>query len=356
MGPEVVTISAAGQQWTAFEGIAVEAAINDATCGFAMEVAAEVGAAATAWALAPGTPVKILFNGDLAFTGYVDCYNPELERHQNSEKALIRISGRSKSQDFVDCAAIDTKATGNFQNQTLLQIAQALDQFGVGISTDQSLEPIDNYQITPGESAFLAIEKQARKLGLTLAGQPDGSIKITKAGTVRHAGGLFEGVNFVGASANLDWTNRHSVIIVRGQAASGTGSAAMRIQATSQDTAVNRYRPLVLIEDGDLDQTEAQTRADTRRDRDAGESLTASGTTQGFRDDAGTLWTPGNLVWLQSTFLNVQQLMLIKKAHFRQTRRGGSITILTMVDPRAFGGAAGKGGDAGSAWSIDEEG
>lgn len=350
MGPELVTVNAGGLQWTAFEHITVEAALDHAARSFKIEVAAERGATATAWALAPGTAIDILFNGDLALRGFVDRYQPRLEGHSESK---ISISGRSRSQDFVDCAALDT--TGRFENRTLLQIAQSLDQFGVGISTDQQLTAIEAYHITPGESAFRAIEKLARKQGLTLAGQPDGSIKITKAGTVRQAGGLFEGQNFTGASADLNWAHRHSKIIVRGQAAGHTGDTALAIEATSQDSSITRNRPLVVIEDGDLDQATAQTRADTRRDREIGESLKASGTVQGFHDDAGTLWTPGNLVWLQSTFLNRTQVMLIKSASFAQSRGGGSVTTLSMVDPRAFGGQSGKGGTAGDAWDVDEE-
>ena len=51
-------------------------------------------------------------------------------------------------------------------------------------------------------------------------------------------------------------------------------STATRIEATAKDSAVPRYRPIIVIEDGALDQARAQARADTRRDREAGNSLT----------------------------------------------------------------------------------
>jgi prophage tail gpP-like protein len=100
---------------------------------------------------------------------------------------------------------------------------------------------------------------------------------------------------------------------VRGQSSEGTGEHNPRIEATSQDTSLGRCRPVVIIEDGDLDQETAQTRADTRRDREAGESLKASGEVRGVRDSAGTNWTPGWLIWTESPFLNLAKLMLIKK-------------------------------------------
>jgi prophage tail gpP-like protein len=349
MGPEIVTVAVGGQNFSAFEQVTVDAALDHAARSFSLSVAAQAGAAATAWTLAPGTSVVIKFNDDVAATGYVDRYEAKLAKPGGS----IGVAGRSKSQDMIDCSAINEG--GAYRNQTLQQIAQSLDKFGIGVATDQTLMPIKSYQVTPGETVFECLEKLARKTGLTLTSPPDGSLLITRAGTQRHAGGLFEGQNFTLAQADLDWSGRHSDIIVRGQAASGSGDAALAIEATSQDTSLGRYRPLLLIEDGDLDQDTAQKRADTRRDREAGESLTASGEVQGFRDYAGTLWTPGWNVWLESPFLNVTKLMLIKRATFTQSKAGGATTKLELIDPRAFGGTAGKGGTSGDAWNISDE-
>jgi prophage tail gpP-like protein len=77
---------------------------------------------------------------------------------------------------------------------------------------------------------------------------------------------------------------------------------------------------------------------------------------QGFRDEAGKIWTPGNLVWLQSPFLNVTGVMLIKRATFTQSKGEGSKTRLELIDPRAFGGTAAKGSSAGDAWMIEDQG
>lgn len=346
MGPEIVTIKAGGRAFTAVEDVTVEAGLDKAVRSFSLEIAAEPGSTGV---LKPGTAVDILSNGDLMCRGYIDRWQPSRDEH---EKSQIAVHGRGRGQDFVDCAA--THDTGRFENQTLLQIAQTLDVFGVGIFSDVELEPIEEYQLTPGEKAFHAIEKLARKQGVTLVGEPDGRIRIAKAGTVRHAGGLFEPGNLRKIAGDLNWAHRHSKIIVRGQAADGDGEEALQVEATAEDAAVKRNRPLIIVEDGDIDQEAAQKRADTRRDREAGESLKASGTVQGFRDDGGKLWMPGNLVWVQSAFLGLTQVMLIKRAHFTKSGDGSS-TRLTLIDPRAFGGKQAKGSKADDAWEIDDE-
>jgi prophage tail gpP-like protein len=142
---------------------------------------------------------------------------------------------------------------------------------------------------------------------------------------------------------------------VRGQSSDGTGEQNLQIEATSQDTSLGRHRPVVIIEDGDLDQETAQTRADTRRDREAGESLKASGEVQGFRDSAGTISTPGFLIRTESPFLNLAKLLLIKKVSFNQKKPGGSKTRFGLIDPRAFGGSAGMGGSSVDVWNIEED-
>jgi prophage tail gpP-like protein len=350
MGPELVTVSAGGGNYSAFESFEATAGFNEAARGFSLTIAAALGGDATAAVFTGGTEVSISANGDLLVTGYVDRYKPHLNEHS---EALIHVAGRGKAQDAIDSSAVHP--TGYFENQTPLQIAQALDQFGVGFSSDQDMPPLPFYQITPGETVFRCIEKICRQQGLVLAGQPDGSIKLTKLSAVSQAP-LLEGVNCKGLSADHNWAGRHSHVIARGQRASGTGAANTQIEQTATDGAVTRYRPHVLVIDGDTDPTRALARARYRIAREAGHALKAQVAAQGFHDDAGKLWTPGCTVFLDSAFLAVHQLMGIERVAYKQDRSGGSIARLSLVDPRAFGGQSGKGGSAGDAWDTDAGG
>jgi prophage tail gpP-like protein len=218
------------------------------------------------------------------------------------------------------------------------------------------LDKVDVARITPGETAFRCVEKLCRSQGAFLVGQPDGSIKITRAGKARHAGGLYEGVNIKAGNADHNWSNRHSHIHVRGQRPFGHSKPAhMEVQAQSEDEALRRYRPSLVVHDGDIDQAHAKKRADYRRDREAGNSLRAEIAVQGFRDDGGMLWTPGHLVWLESPFLDIAQDMAIESVRFTQRRgeHSGSTAHLSLCDPRALGGKKSKAGKANEAWSTD---
>lgn len=348
MGDEEVTVIAGGMQWTAWRRVTVKASFKSAARSFQIEAAAEPGGAATAWAFKAGTQVDILFNGSLACRGYVDRYQPKISEHKSAE---ITIAGRSKSQDFIDSSAVHD--TGQFKNKNPQEIGSTLDKFGVGITTDETLDQVPVYRITPGETAFRCVEKLCREQGVFPVGQADGSIKITKGGKQRHAGAIIEGVNMKSGSADHNWAGRHSDVMVRGQRPIGHGADNLQVEGTAQDGDVGRYRPVVVVHDGDTSKDRATKRAKTRRDREAGNSLKAEVTVQGCHDDAGTLWEPGSLIFLQSVFLDVQQDMAIESIELSQDRESGSLSVLSLVDPRALGGSGSKGGSAGAAWSSD---
>ncbi|HEY5306089.1 MAG TPA: hypothetical protein VIJ52_05400 [Pseudolabrys sp.] len=346
MSEEIVTISADGQRWTGFTDVHVHASFSHAARSFGFKIAAEFGVADTLWRFAAGTPIEIFLSNDLVCRGYVDRYQSEAVGHK---KADISISGRSRAQDFIDSAAIHD--TGEFLNKTPLEIAQALDKFGVGITSDQTLDKVPVYRITPGETAFNAVEKLARSAGVWLSGQADGSISITVAGQGRNSP-VIEGKNMLAGKVDHNWANRHSHVIVRGQRVSGSGPQAMEISAESHDSNLQRFRPTSIVHDGDTDKDRVKVRADHRRDSEAGNSLKAHVSVQGFHDEGGKLWSPGNLVFLESPALGVAQDMAISSIEFEQSRTRGSLSQLSLVDPRALGAKSGrKGGKQEKSWA-----
>jgi len=351
MGTELVTISVGGLIWSGFERIDVRAAFNEAARSFTMDVAAELGASATNAIFGEGVDVAIFFNGDLVLTGIVDCREPEFE----GESALITVSGRSRSADLIDGSA--EHATGRFENKDPKEIGDEIARdYRARFETDQQLDKIEQYQLTPGESCFRCVEKLARQQGMTLSGTAEGNIRITKAGNERHAGGLIEGVNMLRGRASHNGANRHSKYVVRGQRPFGHGDENVQIEAEVDDDGVDRHRPIIIVEDEDTTKQRAKRRARNRRDRAAGDALKATITVQGFRDDAGKVWEPGWLVWVESPFLDIAQDMLIESIAFTQSERG-SVSVLSLTDPRSYGGqgSKGKGNKSGAEWNFPED-
>lgn len=349
MGIEVVSIIVGGMRYTAFETIEMTAAINEGARSFRFEVAAELGASATNSIFRVGAKVEVYANDDLVCRGFVDQRQPSFE----ANSAIISVAGRSNSGDLIDGSAVHK--TGRFEKKDPKEIGTVLahEYDGTTFTTDQQLDKVDHYQITPGESVYRCVEKLARQQGCTLSGTADGNIKITKAGKERHAGGLVEGANILKGSADHNGANRHSKYIVRGQRPFEHGKDNLEIEAAIRESGVDRHRPVIVIEDEDTTKDLAKKRAKGRRDRAAGNALKATITVQGFRDEAGKLWEPGHLIWTESPFLDVAQDMLIESVQFSQSERGSTAT-LKLTDPRSYGGKGGKGNKSGKDWTQSD--
>lgn len=347
MGEEIIKVVVDGMAYRSWKSASIRAAMKEAARSFQLEVAAESGPDAQAWTFRAGAKVAIYANTDLLLTGYVDRYQPQL----NATLASAVIAGRSKGADSIDSSA--EHKTGRFEKKTPLDIARELDVHGVGWTSDQQLDQVPVFQLTPGETVFSAVERLAREQGMTLMGRPDGGIEITKAGSKRHAYGIFEGFNLKEGDADHNWSNRHSKYVVRGQKPHGSTAEDLEVEAIARDTGVDRNRTVIIVEEQDTSKPRAKKRAKNRRDRAVGNGLKASVTVQGFRDLAGEVWTPNRLVWLESVFLHVTQDMLIEAVTLTQDA-SGSITRLELVDPKAYGGRTKGQNKSGTQWKQDD--
>ncbi len=346
---ELVTVTAGGGSYSAWKSVAIGASIKEACRDFHLVAAAVPGADAVAALFDLFAPVSINASGEMIFTGYVDSRRP----HLAPRDAHIAISGRSKGQDAVDCSCLHE--TGRFENKTPLEIAQALDKFNIGFTSKEQLDKIPEFQLQPGETLFLAIERACRDQGVTLAGQADGTIDLAKAGknAPRQPGALIQGDPMVEVwDGDFCGSNRHSKIYARGQSYDGHGADALQMEATASDSAVPRLRTFLHVQDANTDKKRLKARAQNRRDKAAGESVRARVQTAGWRDGTGALFKPGNVVWTQSDFLGLAQLMLIEHAHYCQTEER-TWAVLSLVDPRAHGGEGGKSSGSGGQWSFD---
>ena len=349
MQPAKPTLTVNGQPWTAYEKLTVHAAINEAARTFTLEIAAEGGAASAHAVFHTGAVVVVTEGADTAFTGYVDRRRPHIDR----ERAIIAVSGRAKGADAVDSSAVHP--TGRFDQQTPLDIARQLTAstgLDVNWSADVDLDKTD-HQIQPGATVFREVEILCRDQNATLAGDGDGSIRITNAVKAkRQAGPLIDGVNMKAMSADHNDSGKHSKVIVRGQAVDGHGPVSLQIEASATESTVARTRPHIVVLDRNTDKTKAGKHAKGKRDRKAGNSRRAEVETVGWRDEAGALFAPGNLQYTESAFLDIAQDKLIEGLDC-EIDTEGSRTRLSLVDPRAHGGKTPAVSKSGAEWGQD---
>lgn len=298
----------------------------------------------------PGKPTKITANGDLLLTGYVRDVNTGYDEESRGLSCGII----SRTVDFVECSA--EHVNGEILDKSLDDIARELDSQGIGIETDGSKLPNEaRHKLMVGESAFSSIERRSRGRGVLIHDTPEGRVKLATKPAGKHAGRLKRGVNILpGSSASFTEKGRYSDIKVRGQATEGSDKQQFRGQSSAKDSGISRKRTLILRHEGEASTGRMKKRAAWHARRAAGNSTTASIVVSGWRDEAGKLWQPNYLVYVDNDWLGLDGWMIIKDIDFEQ----GDMTkaTLSLADPRALGGENPRGKTASgyAAAAVDE--
>lgn len=287
--------------------------------------------------VAPGASTRITASGDLMLTGYVR----DVDTGYDEESRSFSCGIVSRTVDYVECSA--DHASGEILDKTLEDIAKELDSHGIGVETDGSDLPIEpRHKLAVGESAFSSIERRTRGRGVLIHDTPEGRIKLATKPAGKHAGKLQRSVNILpGSSASFTEEGRYSDIKVRGQSTEGTERQQLRGQSSAKDDGVKRKRTLILRHEGEASTGRMKKRAAWHARRAAGNGTTASIVSSGWRDDAGKLWQPNWLVYVQDDWLGLDGWMVIKDIDFEQ----GDMTkaTLSLADPRALGGENPRG-------------
>jgi prophage tail gpP-like protein len=351
MAFETVTVTAGGYVYSTWVETTVEAGAAQAARSFSIIAAEPDQSIGQGWPLRPGVEVEVKASGDLLLKGFIDDYAPEFG--PDYHRAVI--TGRSKAKDPIDSSAIHE--TGEWKKKKITEVANdLLDPFRLKLDSDlDDLKPIPFWRIVPGATVFEEIEAMARSQGALVIGTADGGMKLTRADKFKlHAGSLREGVNIRRASARLSEKDKHDKVYARGQKNKGSGKDAHRLEYVSRDKTVERHRPLLILAEGDTDKDRLKERGDWQVERSAGWSTTATIEVVGWRDDAGALWDPEKLVFVESKKLKISQTMAIKQVRFLQNNDEGTIATLSLVDPRALGGKDAKG-RSNAAWETGSE-
>ncbi|ABE45635.1 phage baseplate assembly protein [Polaromonas sp. JS666] len=283
--------------------------------------------------IAPGDECTVLLDGQTVITGYVD----EMTLSYSANSHDIAVRGRDKTADLVDCSAL--KPAGQWSGRKLEQIAADLCKpFGIEVITLVSTgKAFPNFALQQGETVFEAIERMARIRAVLLTNDGKGNLVITRAGTTRVGTPLMLGQNLLEADATLNYRDRFSTYIMKGQAAGGdffSGKAASQIKAVANDPTIKRYRPLVVVSEGQDIAASLKDRVLWEANVRAARSNDITCKVQGWSHVDG-LWEPNTLVHITDAWLRLDAELLIKKVGY-QLDAGGSITELTLTSPDAY--------------------
>jgi prophage tail gpP-like protein len=298
------------------------------------------GMDAQALQVQPGDECEVYLGAELVITGYVDALQPSIGPAGHS----IRVSGRGRCQDLVDCSAIWPSHTIN--GGTVLSIAQKLaGAYGIGVVEANGVEvgnPIQIFPFSRGESPWSIIERICRYRAIMPYETAGGDLVLAAVGSTSAASGFQEGVNVQSATASFSMSGRYSVYTA---SINDTGpffdeGEGPLLLATVRDAAVPRLRAREIIAEasgGSAGLDVAKRRAAWECSRRIGRSYQLCLTTDSWLDSAGDLWMPNTLVPLSLPSLKIEnQRWLISEVTFHQDSTRGTTAELTIMPPNAF--------------------
>ncbi|KHA57166.1 hypothetical protein NM74_07840 [Aeromonas hydrophila] len=332
----------AGRRFEGWTDVSVTHSIEQVASSFTLSLTDRWGVAMEPRPIHKGDACLVSLEGEPLINGYVNSANPGYDADQRR----LSVSGRSKTGDLVDCAAdIDG---GQFKGRSLVQIAQALCKpFGIEVVNEvpEATKPLTtDWQLEPGESVFESLERAARFARCLLMPDPRGRLVITRAGNKTLSVQLRYGENIREADGQYDDSDQFSDYIVLGDSAAG-GDAWDTLDATAvtqtlgrvKDDTVQRYRPMIILAEDNMDTARAIERAEWEMRRRRARANQVEITVKGWTvPGSSLLWPLNHLVPVTCPWLNLDREFLLITALMFTKDRQGTRTRLTLMPKEGF--------------------
>lgn len=373
-----------GEVYKGWQSMRVTRRLEAATSDFELSVSERWNLEDDAWQIAPGNKCEIRFEDETVLTGYVDAYRPSYDATSHN----VRLSGRSKTCDFVDSSVLVDG--GQFTGMTVGAIAKELAKpFGIEVVLEADGDAEGEVQVNQSETCFGLVERLCRLQELLITDDAQGRLVICRAGSSQCSSALKHGVNIKSASANLDDSKRFSHYYVKAQRPgnglkandngeadwlsdwqssaqfrmipnvseryalrmaefrarerAGAGSSKKRkaprtltqVGATVLDKGIARYRPHVIIAETQANDKDAQKRAEWEMRRRLAQALRATITINGWRQQDGRLWATNEMVDVLAPWLALDRELIIAQVQFSYGTEG-EVTELELTLPDAF--------------------
>lgn len=330
----------AGKSYGGWTRIEIQRGIEQIAGGFVLQVTNRYPGVDEPMQLCVGLACQIRLGADLVITGYID----EFETDDTDTSSSVRVAGRCRTADLVDCSAI--YKSGQWRGVRLEQIvADIAKDFKITVAVAPGTDTGDvfkRFALEEGEKAFEAIDRACRLRAVLVTSTPEGNLLITTASTVRAGVALIEGVNMKKFNSKHSWRERHSEIILKGQVPGDDqefGAAAAHLKASAKDAEIDRYRPLVVVAEHGTSNKSLADRAtwevNVRMGRGKRGGCTLVGWRTGKDGQEGPLWRENTLVPVTSPRMYLDLELLIVGCVYQLNEQGKNIE-LTFCRPEAF--------------------
>lgn len=332
-----LTLTVDGKSFTGWTGVAVTLSIEQMPNAFVIEATERSPIVTDALGIKEGSRCTVSLGKDKVITGYVDTVAPYFQPGAHG----VRLIGRGKCQDLVDCAAQWKGCQVSGSNA--LEIATKLAApFGITAKALGDPGPVvPQFNISVGDTTTDVLELVTRHSGLLYYEDPDGNLVLAEVAPDDAASGFVEGQNVQSASVLKSLAQRYSSYTCSLLSIDTSGlfeDAAGLYYFETKDPFVGRHRPLVIVAEGVGNTIEfAKKRALWEAARRAGRGRAVNVTVDSWRDGAGKLWTPNTLAPISlPTLALADARYCISTVTFKQDLEGGTTAEVTLMPRESF--------------------
>ena len=339
--PNELTITLGGASFGGWLSVRVTRGVERMPSDFEIELTERYPGHPALVAIQPFQPCVLKIGRDTVLTGYVDRYMPSI----GPDSHRVRLTGRGKCQDIVDCSAVVQGMVVNAPTMSFIanQLAAPFGITATSLVGEVAIvvpnQNVAQFNVNLSETPYEILDRISRYAGVLLYEGTDGNLVIDRIGSASMASGFSQGVNIEAASVAYaaderfsDYTACLMSVDQFSQIAPGGNDLG-----TVVDQAVPRYRPRVIIsEQAVYGQFLAVQRATWEMHRRRGRSQAVRLTCDSWRDSAGTLWQPNATAIVDIPVLKlVKQKWVISEVTFRRDETGTHADLLLMP-PEAF--------------------
>lgn len=326
---DTVSLVIGGSRISGWERVAVVRGLESVPASFDISMTEKYPGQAGEVAVRPGDVCELHIGANKVMTGFVDRYMPGMTPRGHR----VRVTGRSKVQDLVDCAAVIEGAQINGAS-TLELIQKLAKPYGVEVvSKSGPGEAIPFFDVMLGETVYDIAERVARYSGFLLYDDEDGRFVLAQAGSDKMSSGFALPGNVEEADVCYSMDGRFSeywAYPVSVMSLSDLGP--MPPVAKARDSGVPRFRLKVIISEQITNSINiAEKRVQWEAARRFGRSQAISVVCDSWRDKAGKLWVPNASALIDVPALKVAgKTWVIGEVAFELGDRGTRARLVLM--------------------------
>ena len=352
MGP---ILKVAGEEYSGWTSIHVEQSLENIAHSFSLDATDLFPGRPEDWNLALGDECSIELDGEPLVTGYIE----DIHINYDGRNHVMKISGREKTADLVDCSFAETE--NEWKNLDVGAILVRLcAPYGVKVLIDGDLvagnpiaeaivKKVPEFKANEGDTVLELVRRLCDSVGVLPCCYGFGKLFIVQGGSrISNDGGktweatedgLVFGKNILEGSITESNRDRFSRYIVKGQGR-GTDNKTLAdyVEPTGDldDEVVSRYRPMVIHADLEATTGNCKDRAAWEARIRAARSREITYTLPGWQQSTEQLWYLNALVAVDDPWLGVEGERLISRVSFTLDDDRGSLTHLTVVHPESY--------------------